>query len=185
MSTIPKERNNFSEEQLQAAKEVRDYLIAENEPRLKSIYMAGEIVMWDEMRQLATDGREELEKELALYKTKVEFYREQTDKVRELIFSRNDIGEPCQPLYDAIFDKITSLQSSLNEKEKECVELKSYNAQILLDADADKFQQSKQIEELKAENERLKGFVNKVGGFHPDGNPLILIKEALNILSNL
>jgi hypothetical protein len=43
--------------------------------------------------------------ELDLYKKKVEFYRETTDKVREFIFGRNDIGEPNQPLFDAILDK--------------------------------------------------------------------------------
>lgn len=62
-----------------------------------------------------------------LLKRKLDFYREQTDKVRELIFSRNDIGEPCQPLYDAIVDKITlqekeidrlKIQSSTSEEEK-------------------------------------------------------------------
>ena len=48
MSTIPK----FTEDELNAAKEVKDFLVKENEPRLSAIFHAGEIVMWDEMRQL-------------------------------------------------------------------------------------------------------------------------------------
>jgi len=63
---IPSEikRNNFTEEELNAAKEVRDFLIEENEPRLTSIYMAGEIVMWDELKK-TIEGKD---KELHLLK---------------------------------------------------------------------------------------------------------------------
>ena len=55
------------------------------------------------------------------FESKVNFYRETTDKVRELVFSRNDIGEPCQPLYDAIVDKINSLEKE-NEFLKDTIE---------------------------------------------------------------
>lgn len=40
----------FTEEQVTAAKKCRDTIIAKNIDELKSIYMAGEIVMWDEMK---------------------------------------------------------------------------------------------------------------------------------------
>lgn len=52
---------------------------------------------------------------------KVEFYRETTDKVRELISGRKDIGEPCQPLYDAIYDKLKELEGE-NERLKGLIE---------------------------------------------------------------
>lgn len=40
----------FTPEEVKAAKATRDAIIKENIPELKSIYMAGEIVMWDEMQ---------------------------------------------------------------------------------------------------------------------------------------
>lgn len=40
----------FTDEELKAAKATRDAIIKENISELKSIYMAGEIIMWDEMR---------------------------------------------------------------------------------------------------------------------------------------
>lgn len=40
----------FTEEQVRAAKQCRDTIIAEDIDELKSIYMAGEICMWDEMK---------------------------------------------------------------------------------------------------------------------------------------
>lgn len=40
----------FTEEQVRVAKQCRDTIIAEDIEELKSIYMAGEIVMWDEMK---------------------------------------------------------------------------------------------------------------------------------------
>ena len=43
--------NNFTKEELRAAKETRETIIKEGIPELASIYMAGEICMWDEMQQ--------------------------------------------------------------------------------------------------------------------------------------
>lgn len=40
----------FTEEEVTTAKKVRDTIISENVDELKSIYMAGEIVMWDEQQ---------------------------------------------------------------------------------------------------------------------------------------
>jgi len=40
----------FTNEEVTAAKATRDAIISENISELKSIYMAGEIVMWDEMQ---------------------------------------------------------------------------------------------------------------------------------------
>ena len=67
----------------------------------------------------------ELREELDLYKKKVGFYRGETDKCREFVFGRNDIGEPCQPIWDAVHDKLTQLQSSNEELRKEIEQLKS------------------------------------------------------------
>lgn len=55
----------FTDEEVKAAKATRDAIISENISELKSIYMAGEIVMWDEMRaknlqQAHVIGRSEL-----------------------------------------------------------------------------------------------------------------------------
>ena len=44
---------------------------------------------------------------------KVNFYRETTDKVRELVFNSKEIGEPCQPLYDAIVDKLNEYKEEI------------------------------------------------------------------------
>lgn len=46
---------------------------------------------------------------------KVYFYREATDKVRELVSNSKEIGLPNQPLYDAIFDRIKQLEAALQE----------------------------------------------------------------------
>ena len=40
----------FTDEEITAAKATRDAIVKENISELKSIYMAGEIVMWDEMQ---------------------------------------------------------------------------------------------------------------------------------------
>ena len=115
MSTIPKDEIKKIAEERYPDNHANS-ILGNNVKQMRRCFIDG--------YQLATDGRVELEKELELYKKKVEFYREQTDKVRELIFSRNDIGEPCQPLYDAIFDKITALQSQCTEKDQEIERLK-------------------------------------------------------------
>lgn len=59
---------------------------------------------------------ESLQKQLSEKENKLVFYREQTDKVRQLVFDNKEIGEPCQPLYDAIVDR-------LNEYKEECERL--------------------------------------------------------------
>lgn len=46
--------NDFTEEEVTTAKTVRDAIINGEASELKSIYMAGEICMWDEMRQFTT-----------------------------------------------------------------------------------------------------------------------------------
>lgn len=46
---------------------------------------------------------------------KVYFYREATDKVRELVSNSKEIGLPNQPLYDAIFDRIKQLEAALQD----------------------------------------------------------------------
>lgn len=43
--------NNFSEEEIKAAKNTRRMIVNSENSELKSIYMAGEICMWDELRQ--------------------------------------------------------------------------------------------------------------------------------------
>ena len=49
----------FTDEEIKAARSVRDEIITGNMPdEIKSVYMAGEIVMWDELQQLATQQRE-------------------------------------------------------------------------------------------------------------------------------
>ena len=42
---------NFSQEEVFAAKQVRNAIINSDAEELKSIYMAGEICMWDELQQ--------------------------------------------------------------------------------------------------------------------------------------
>ena len=61
--------------------------------------------------------------EMELLREKIEFYREQTDNVRQLVFNSKEIGEPCQPLYDAICDKINSQKSEI---ERLKYEIKQY-----------------------------------------------------------
>lgn len=85
--------------------------------------------------QLATDGREELEKEV--------------ERLKDI-----NVADYIQHT-----DKITTLQSQCTEKEKECEELKVRGADLNYESLHWKnaFEGlSKQIEELKAENERLK-----------------------------
>ena len=66
-----------------------------------------------------------------LLNKKLAFYREQTDKVRELIFSRNDIGAPCQPLYDAIYDKLTEQSKTIEQQQAEIERLKGLLKQVV------------------------------------------------------
>lgn len=48
----------FTEKEISAAKETRDEIIKGDVPELKSIYMAGEICMWDELiKILCTCGK--------------------------------------------------------------------------------------------------------------------------------
>lgn len=42
-------------------------------------------------------------------KAKVDFYREQTDQCRKYVFEHKEIGEPNQPLWDAILDYIKEI----------------------------------------------------------------------------
>jgi len=43
--------NNFTEEEVRAAILTRDTILLQDIPELKSVYMAGEINMWDELRR--------------------------------------------------------------------------------------------------------------------------------------
>lgn len=61
---------------------------------------------------------EQREKEVEGLRAKVEFYRTATDKVRELVSNSPDIGAPCQPLYDAIVDKLNENNSKIKELEE-------------------------------------------------------------------
>ena len=96
--------------------------------------------------QLATDGREELEKENA--KLKKGIIGDLAPHIQELIPDH----------VKALEKQITALQSSLKEKEKECEELRlGRNAMDKLqqEASVEVMQKSQQIEELKAENGKL------------------------------
>ena len=42
--------NDFTPEEIEAAKETRAAVIKDNTPELKAVYMAGEICMWDELQ---------------------------------------------------------------------------------------------------------------------------------------
>lgn len=42
--------NNFTDQEVKSAKATRDAIINEEISELQSVYMAGEICMWDEMR---------------------------------------------------------------------------------------------------------------------------------------
>ena len=89
--------------------------------------------------QLATDGREELEKEIAdLYQElKLDYFVKET-----------------------LYKEITALQSSLKEKEGVIIQRKRESVffNVKIDEYSEQIKsQSKQIEELKKEIERLKG----------------------------
>lgn len=98
--------NNFTEEEVKAAKSTRQVIIEENVPELKSIYIAGEICMWDELKsQLQTKDKEIEElrqafdgckkhkdmivssknKQLQEYKEEVERLKELKDEIQYLI----------------------------------------------------------------------------------------------------
>ena len=47
------QNNQFTEEEIKTAKEARRVIIEEDVPEIKSVYMAGEIVMWGEMKDEA------------------------------------------------------------------------------------------------------------------------------------
>jgi hypothetical protein len=51
----------FSKEEIEVAKSMRDAIIKEGVSELKSIYMAGEIVMWDELSQQTVSLQKEVE----------------------------------------------------------------------------------------------------------------------------
>lgn len=50
---------------------------------------------------------------------KLEFYRTETAKIREFVFSRKDIGHPTQGIFSAIVDKFKQFESELEELKKE------------------------------------------------------------------
>jgi len=43
---------NFTDEEIKIAKQTRETVISTDVPELKAVYMAGEICMWDELREL-------------------------------------------------------------------------------------------------------------------------------------
>ncbi len=67
----------------------------------------------DEKRVCASFGYSLASKELEEKEKKIEFYREATDKVRRFIWERSDIGEPNQPLFNAIADKLEEQQKEI------------------------------------------------------------------------
>jgi hypothetical protein len=48
-------------------------------------------------------------KEIDLLNSKLEFYRQETDKLRKYIFE-NNIGEPCQSIFQAAIEEIERLK---------------------------------------------------------------------------
>lgn len=72
---------------------------------------------------------EEMEKNEKVL-SKLEFYREATEKVRELVFNSKEIGKPCQPLYDAIVDEIERLKSEAQQLRDALKELEKENARL-------------------------------------------------------
>ncbi len=146
MSTIPKEIQTPKKNIQELIQEGADHFYSETEQvhsngmiqktneqankKRKAIFKKGAYFGY----QLATDGREELEKEI------------------ERLEIRDDYD---RSLYRGALDQITALQSQCTEKEKECEELEyeeRLSSQIIES-------QLNQIEELKAENERLKGLI--------------------------
>jgi len=154
--------------------------------------------------QLATDGREELEKELAItnktgenvscnqhYELADDLQKQVRTHINEDLFDWDEaltdeemiFLEQLLLTFAPMFNKgsigfaktiqphLTALQSSLKEKEKECEELKTeikYWGENQLEWRRDNDgkaqllrQQSRELEELKAENERLKGLIRQ------------------------
>lgn len=120
--------------------------------------------------------------EIELYKKKVEFYREQTDKVRKFVFSRNDIGEPCQPIFDAIHDKLTEQEQEISRLQELLKWVFNYYKKE--DEDWEKFAKENNIEltpcdqcqnkeqeivRLKDELNKYKKLVIKTSGIFEEG----------------
>lgn len=52
--------DNFTDEQIAAARATRDAIIKENVSELKSVYMAGEIVMWADMKDKSNSDKQKI-----------------------------------------------------------------------------------------------------------------------------
>ena len=118
-------------------------------------------------RQLATDWREELEKENSQLKISLEMaqlgWAETSTKKDDWMHQAkalSAIKKGLEKSYQESLDQITALQSQCTEKEKECEE----RGKLILEMAADRRELASKyndnidkLEELKAENERLKG----------------------------
>lgn len=108
MSQDKDNRTVFTPEEIKAAKQVRDEIINGDISEFKSIYMAGEIVMWDEMKQtiegLQADRDEEIElreREYNVSKRRLEIINQlesqlsalQSNQEREWVSVRQKVGD--------------------------------------------------------------------------------------------
>lgn len=72
----------FTEEEIKAAKSVKQTIIKERIPEVQSVYMAGEICMWDETR----NKLEEKDAELSSYRSLLDdAVKEMVEKDKEII----------------------------------------------------------------------------------------------------
>lgn len=102
---------------------------------------------------------------------KVDFYRQATDKVRELVSNSKEIGLPCQPLYDAITDHI-------GEKDKE---IKKLNM-IILDCRNAIFGHKEEIKKLEEVLEKIIELLEK---YPPNKETaLVLLQTTSAIVRN-
>lgn len=56
---LKKSNNMFTPEEVKAAKQTRDAIIKEGTPEMKALYMAGEIVMWDQLQSQDSSSNSE------------------------------------------------------------------------------------------------------------------------------
>ena len=150
MSTIPKEDiNEFYKNWCKNTKRNGGILIGSSIKELLTAFSY----------QLATDGREELEKELATEKDAYKNLEEQFEKQCEYYITlQSQCTEKEKELADCIKEKwelAEDAAKTITEKDQEITELKKYLS--LATNRVESFENLEQkIEELKAENERLK-----------------------------
>lgn len=113
---------SFTEEEVKAAKATRDQLVKERIPEIQSIYMAGEICMWDEMQPILAAKQAELDRLSGWKREAMVVYGPLLD------YGQNEMGlKPGESIVTKAIERLkeySNLKSQLQESKAEVERLK-------------------------------------------------------------